>query len=64
MKRGTRRAWVANIDRLWAEEVLRDRGGSLEPDQLYTITWLATGDRMAADKARSRRWLEVNRRRE
>lgn len=53
-----------NMNAVWAEEVLRERGGSLSPQQLYYVTLLATGDRARADRDRARRWLELNRRRE
>ena len=46
-----------------AEEVLRDRGGSLDPDQLFHQTLLATGDVKKADRLRARRWLDLNRKR-
>jgi hypothetical protein len=51
------------MHKLWAREQLRDRGGSLEPDQLFHLTWMATGDRLKADRARSRRALDLNRQR-
>jgi hypothetical protein len=61
MSHGELRAWEANAAALHAEEVLRDRGGSLDPDQLRHYTLLATGDATRADKACARRWLEMNR---
>ncbi len=50
------------MDRIWAEEVLRDRGGDLAAEQLYRIVWLATGSKEQAQKARARRMLEESRR--
>lgn len=50
--------WEANILPLWAEEVLRERGGSLSSGELYRMELLATGDRLRAEKARARRWLD------
>jgi hypothetical protein len=58
MTRGERRAWEANIPRLLAEELLRERGGSLDPEQLYAALVLTGTDRRRADLERSRRALE------
>jgi hypothetical protein len=43
---------------LLAEELLRDRGAALSPDDLYRALVLTTGDKAKADLARSRRTLE------
>lgn len=61
MSEHEQRAWEANIGAVWAEEVLRERGGSLSGDQLYHITLLATGDRKRAEKDRARRILDETR---
>lgn len=53
--------WDANVAHVWAEELLRERGGELTAEQLGAATLLATGDRLAADRARARRWLEEHR---
>ena len=53
---------LANADAIWAEEVLRERGGSLPADALRTVTLLATGSQDAADDAFARRVLEEERR--
>ena len=54
-------AWDANIPHAFAEELLRERGGSLSPDELYQAKLLATGDPHQAAKARAKRWLEEHR---
>jgi hypothetical protein len=53
-----RGAWLECADTILAEEALRDRRGSMSPDELYAALVLTTGDRRAADLARSRRALE------
>jgi hypothetical protein len=47
---------------VWAEEALRERGGSLDPEALYDLVLQATGDRAKADAARAKAQLEVLRR--
>jgi len=54
--------WTENIDVLRAQELLREKGGELDPDELFRTIWLATGDKDKADRARSRRCLDANRR--
>ena len=49
------------MDVIRAQEVLREKGGELDPDELFRTLWLATGDKDKADRARSRRWLDRNR---
>jgi hypothetical protein len=46
---------------LHAEEVLRDRGASLTPEQLYYYMIRAGHDRGAAEVARERRRLDLTR---
>lgn len=53
-----RGAWEANILPVWAEEVLRERGESLSPDELYAMELLTTGDEKAAAMAKAKRWLK------
>jgi hypothetical protein len=47
-----------NIDALWAEEVLRDRGGSLKATELKSLVLVSTGDQDEADTAFANRLLE------
>ncbi len=53
----------SNMQPIWAEEVLRDRGGSLTAQSLYDLTLLATGDEDYAGTVAARRVLEEERRR-
>ena len=46
-------ALEANLYPVWADEVLRERRGSLTAGQLRDLTLLATGDAQAAEDA----WL-------
>ena len=62
MSAGELAAWEANIDVLRAEELLRDQGGSLSPEQLYAALVLTGTDRAKADYERSKRTLERMRR--
>lgn len=50
-----------NRPAVWAEEVLRTRGGELTAESLRALTLLATGDRDQADAAYARRVLEETR---
>jgi hypothetical protein len=50
--------WLANIPAVWAEEVLRERGESLSSGELYRMMRLSGADRLSAEKARARRWLD------
>lgn len=52
----------ANIPAVWADEVLRDRGGDLGNKAIYTLTLMATGDKEAALRARVKRIHEELRR--
>lgn len=52
------KTWEGLIGRVYAEEVLRERGGSLSAVELFRVTWLATGDRGQAERARMRRALD------
>lgn len=52
-----------NIPRLHAEEVLRDRGGSLTSDALYRVMLLAGHPQQDAALAAARRALDESRRR-
>lgn len=60
MSRGEKMAWRANMRAVLAEETLRENGGALDPQQLYTETLISTGDEQLADRLRSRRWLQQN----
>lgn len=53
-----RLALSENVLPLWAEEVLRERGGGLSNVEVYELTRLATGSEEAAQDARSRRISE------
>ncbi len=53
-----RQALALNMDSIWAEEVLRDRGGDLDNRAIYALTWMATGDKRKAEDAKSRRIME------
>lgn len=44
-----------------AEEVLRERGGSLSPEQLHYYLVTAGTDKLAAERARERRRLDLTR---
>lgn len=61
MTRMELQVWHANIPHVRAEEVLREHGGSLSPEQLEQATFLSTGDREEARLARIRRWLQIQR---
>ena len=50
------------MDSLWAEEVLRERGGGLSADDIYTVTWLATGSKDKAEDAKTDRLMREMRR--
>ena len=56
MNPARKRIFLELIDGLWAEEVLRDRGGSLSPAQLYALILMKTGDKAKAEDA----WAERN----
>lgn len=43
------------MDAVWAEEVLRDRGGELSAQNLRALTLLATGDQGKADREYAKR---------
>lgn len=53
-----RAVMLANMDGVLAEEVLRERGGSLNNKQMYSLTLLATGDKKQAERAKSRRIMD------
>jgi hypothetical protein len=55
------RIWEGMISQCWAEETLRDKGGSLDSRSVYTLMLLATGDREQAAKAAARRALDESR---
>lgn len=46
-----KRALLVCRDAVWAEEVLRDRGGRLTADSIRRLTLMATDDQTAADRA-------------
>ena len=46
------------MDPIWADEQLRERGGSATAGELFALTLLATGDPIKADRARSKRAAE------
>jgi hypothetical protein len=48
----------AHRESIWAEEVLKQRGGSLKAKELKMLVLLATGDRDQADSEYSQRLLE------
>lgn len=48
---------LANIDPVWAEEVLRNRQADLTAKGIYTLTKLATGDEGEAQSALADRVL-------
>lgn len=58
MSAGELALWDANIPHVFAEELLRERGGDLTAEQLGQATLLATGDEVKAGRAQARRWLE------
>lgn len=58
MKPGQRLKLQLNLMPLWAEEVLRDRGGGLTARELQEMTLLATGDKDKAEKAMTDRIAE------
>lgn len=49
---------LCNVEPLWAEQMLRERGGSLTADELRRLVLLSTGDSAEASAAWSRRVLE------
>jgi hypothetical protein len=51
------RVWEGNIPHVYAEELLRERGGSLSPQELYAALVLAFGDARKAAVAAARREL-------
>ena len=51
-----------NLESVWAEEVIRERGSELTPESLMSLTLLSTGDRDAAEKAMAERVLLIERR--
>lgn len=53
--------WEALMPRLQAETVLRERGGSLDPETLYRVMLTAGVEKMKAQRARARRALELSR---
>lgn len=53
------RVWEANIPHVHAEEALRERGGSMSPEELRRCVLLATGDELQADKAFAKRWHQT-----
>jgi hypothetical protein len=46
------------MEGVWAEEILRERGGSLGNKAVYQLTLLATGSETAARDARADRVAE------
>jgi hypothetical protein len=58
-----RQILLANLEPVWAEGVMRDRGGSLSPESVRALTLLITDDPLAADTAFSERWLELEKER-
>lgn len=60
---GRRLALLANLEGLRAEEALAEHGGELTPESLRAMVLRATGSEDAADKAFSRRVLELERER-
>lgn len=53
-----RRLLVLNMDSVWADEVLRERGGSLDNRAIYYMTLMATGSKEQAEDAKSKRIME------
>lgn len=53
-----RQALALNMDGVWAEEVLRERGGDMDNRAIYYLTYMATGDKAAAEEARAKRIVE------
>jgi hypothetical protein len=51
-------ALLENLDGLWAQEVLNERGERLTADSLRDLTLMATEDRKKADKAWKKRAFE------
>ncbi len=58
MTRAEAETLIACQDAVWADEILRDRGGSLSGEQAHALTLLATGDKKKADKA----WVDAKKR--
>lgn len=52
------KVWASLIERVHAEEILRERGGTLSAEELFRAVWLATGDRRQAERERLRRALD------